>query len=140
MLIKKKPDISSSEITPKHVYLNRRNFITGAAVAAGAGLIGIPFLAEGADKIEKVVKGPFGTDEKWTPLKDITTYNNFYEFGTDKDDPAENAKNLQTRPWTVKVEGNVNKPKTYDLDDIMQDGVRSKSGSTAIAAWKPGPW
>jgi methionine sulfoxide reductase catalytic subunit len=120
MLIKKKRDIPSSEITPKHVYLNRRNFIAGAAVAAGAGLVGIPFLAEGADKIEKVVKGPFGTDEKWTPLKDITSYNNFYEFSTDKYEPAEKAKKLRTRPWTVKVEGNVNKPKTYDVDEIIK--------------------
>ncbi len=120
MVIKQKPDIPSSEITPKHVYLNRRNFIAGAAVAAGAGLIGIPYLAQGADKIEKVVQGPFGTDEKWTPLKDITNYNNFYEFSTDKYEPAEKAKNFRTRPWTVKVDGEISKPKTYDVDEIIK--------------------
>jgi methionine sulfoxide reductase catalytic subunit len=119
MLFTKKADIASSEITPKHVYLNRRNFIAGAAVAAGAGLAGIPFLAQGADKIANVGKGKFGTDEKWTPLKDITSYNNFYEFSTDKYEPAEKAKKLRTRPWMVKVEGHVAKPKTYDVDEII---------------------
>jgi sulfoxide reductase catalytic subunit YedY len=120
MVIKKQADIPSSEITPKHVYLNRRKFMAGAAVAAGAGLIGVPFLAEGADKIANIQKGPFGTDEKLTPLKDITNYNNFYEFSTDKYEPAERAQKLRTRPWTVKVDGNVNKPKTYDVDEIIK--------------------
>jgi sulfoxide reductase catalytic subunit YedY len=132
MLIKTKPEIPSSEITPKSLYLSRRKFMARAAVAAGAGLAGLPFLAAGAglaglpflaagaSKIENVVKGPFGTDEKWTPLKDITSYNNFYEFSTDKYEPAERAKKLRTRPWTVKVEGLINKPKTYDVDEIIR--------------------
>jgi sulfoxide reductase catalytic subunit YedY len=120
MVIKKQPDVPSFEITPKSVYWDRRKFIAGAAVLAGAGLIGVPYLAEGADKIAGVKMGPFGTDEKLTPLKDITNYNNFYEFSTDKYEPAEKAKNFRTRPWTVKVEGEIKKPKTYDVDEIIK--------------------
>ena len=121
MLIKKPADIPSSEITGKDAYLNRRKFLIGSAsLAAAAGLatLGVP-LAE-ADKLAGVVKGPFGTDEKLTPYKDISNYNNFYEFSTDKYEPAGLAKNFRTRPWTVKVEGNVNKPKTYGVDDIIK--------------------
>ncbi|MGE0406852.1 MAG: protein-methionine-sulfoxide reductase catalytic subunit MsrP [Candidatus Korobacteraceae bacterium] len=120
MLIKTDKEIPSSEITPKDVYLNRRKFMAGAAALAGAGLVGTSFLADAATKIQNVVKGPFGTEEKMTPLKDITSYNNFYEFSTDKYEPAERAKKFRTRPWTVKVEGLVQKPKTYDIDEIVR--------------------
>ncbi len=120
MLIKKAPDIPSSEITPKDFYLNRRRFMMGtAATVAGAALLRFAPLAEAGTKIANLVKGPFATDEKLTPLKDITNYNNFYEFSTDKYEPAELAKNFRTRPWTVKVEGHVKKPKTYDVDAII---------------------
>jgi sulfoxide reductase catalytic subunit YedY len=67
-----------------------------------------------------VQKSRFSTDEKQTPFKDITTYNNFYEFGTDKYSPAQYAKSLQPRPWTVEVGGEANKPKRYDIDELMK--------------------
>ena len=128
MLIKKPADIPSSEITPKSVYLNRRKFLA-AASAAGATLIASRGLLDvispsktalAGNKLQGVSKGPFATDEKQTPFKDVTHYNNFYEFGTDKEDPAEKAKNFKTSPWSISVEGAVNKPKTYDLDAIMK--------------------
>ena len=121
MLIKKAADIPSSEITAKETYLNRRSFIAAAAaIAGGAAIAGIAGpLLEAGTKIN-TVKGPFATDEKQTPLKDITSYNNFYEFGTGKDDPARNAGSLRTRPWTVQVEGAVSKPKKLDIDEILK--------------------
>ncbi len=128
MLIKKPADIPSSEITPKSVYINRRKFLAGAS-AAGATLIAARGLLDmispsetalAVAKLQGVSKGPLSTDEKQTPEKDVTHYNNFYEFGTDKQDPAEKARNFKTSPWTISVEGAVNKPKTYDLDTIMK--------------------
>jgi sulfoxide reductase catalytic subunit YedY len=86
---------------------------------AGAALIGLPLAAQDEQKIPNVKKGPFGTDEKWTPLKDITNYNNFYEFSSDKYEPAELAKKLRTRPWKVKVDGEVEESKTYEVDEII---------------------
>jgi len=127
MLIKKPVDIPSSEITPRERYLNRRQFITGAAtgtamVAAGyAGELFSPSqTAQAAAKLEGVRRSPFSTDEKLTPLKDVTYYNNFYEFGADKTDPAENSGNFKPRPWTVKVEGLVKKSKVYDVDQLIK--------------------
>jgi sulfoxide reductase catalytic subunit YedY len=127
MLIKKPANIASSEITPKRAYLNRRTFMAGAA-AAGAALLAGRKLLEVGDPAQTVqagaklstIKGPFGTDEKLTPYKDVTTYNNFYEFSTDKDGPAQLARDLRTRPWQVKVEGLVYKPRTFDIDDILK--------------------
>jgi len=127
MLIKKPADVTSSEITPKRAYLSRRAFMAGAAIAGGSLLAGrrlleMAFPAEVAQAGAKLstVKGPFGTDEKLTPYKDVTTYNNFYEFSTDKDGPAQLAKDFRTRPWQVKVEGLVQKPHTFDIDDILK--------------------
>ncbi|HEY3129005.1 MAG TPA: protein-methionine-sulfoxide reductase catalytic subunit MsrP [Acidobacteriota bacterium] len=128
MLIKKSADIPSSEITPRNVYLNRRKFLAAASAASAAlfasrGLVDMISPSKTAlagTKLQGVSKGPFGTDEKQTPYKDVTHYNNFYEFGTDKEDPAEKSKNFKTSPWAVSVEGAVNKPKTYDLDAIMK--------------------
>jgi sulfoxide reductase catalytic subunit YedY len=127
MVIKKPANIASSEITPKRAYLNRRTFMAGAA-AAGAALLAGRKLLEVGDPAQTVqagaklstIKGPFGTDEKLTPYKDVTTYNNFYEFSTDKDGPAQLARDLRTRPWQVKVEGLVYKPRTFDIDDILK--------------------
>jgi sulfoxide reductase catalytic subunit YedY len=126
MLIKKADDIPSSEITSKGLYLDRRRFLAGAATLAGAVAIGgvavnpEPAFAQTGAKLPGVVKGQFNTDEKQTPYKDITNYNNFYEFSTDKYEPAGLAKNFRTRPWTVKVEGMVQKPKTYDIDSLLK--------------------
>src|ERR1700757_1231859 len=111
MLIKKAADLRYSDITPKNLYVNRRRFLTGSiALGAFAG-------AARGMKLSDVTKSSYNVgDEKVTPLETITHYNNFYEFGTDKSDPAENAKNFRTSPWTLKVEGEVAKPKTFDLD------------------------
>lgn len=122
MLIKKAEEIRSSEITGQRLYFDRREFLAGAATLAGAAVIGaaFPLRAEAGEKLPGVVKGQFSTDEKQTPYKDITNYNNFYEFSTDKYSPADLAKNFRTRPWTVKVEGMVQKPKTFDLDSLLK--------------------
>ncbi|HJW24142.1 MAG TPA: protein-methionine-sulfoxide reductase catalytic subunit MsrP [Rhodocyclaceae bacterium] len=118
MLIKRPADIPPSEITPPDIYRARRRFVGSALALAGAGLL--PFGAEAADKLPGVRPGPFGTDEARTPLKDITSYNNFYEFGTDKSDPARYAGSLRTRPWTVTVDGLVQKPGSYDIDTLLK--------------------
>jgi methionine sulfoxide reductase catalytic subunit len=128
MLIKKPADIASSEITPKSMYLSRRHFIAGAtAVGAAAALsvafkeLGSPSLTSQANaKIDGLQKSPFSTTEKQTPYKDVTNYNNFYEFSTDKYEPAGLAKNFKTRPWTVTIDGLVNKKQQLDVDAIMK--------------------
>jgi methionine sulfoxide reductase catalytic subunit len=128
MLIKTPNDIKSSEITSKELYLNRRQFILAAsatAVSAGAVLSGLDASLStrqviAGEKLGDLRKSSFSTSEKLNSFKDITTYNNFYELGTDKSDPAENAKYLTTRPWTVAVEGEVKKPKTYDIDALAK--------------------
>lgn len=132
MLIKTKSglDIPSSEITPKHVYLNRRTFMKGAAVAAAAGLVAAcrPEPPSGPVAPAAVSEGSTDTaavtvqtDELGDPLttyNDVTTYNNYYEFGTSKDDPAKNAQDFTTSPWQVAVGGLVNNPGTYDITDL----------------------
>lgn len=139
MPIKKAPELPSSEITPKNVYMNRRRFLAGAAIAAGAAVVGGRKLLE-PDSVSAVPAGnasdaatqpsgakldftkqtDYANGEKLTSFKDITNYNNFYEFGTDKYTPASLSKNFRTRPWTVSVEGLVKKPKVYDIDTILK--------------------
>ena len=124
MLIKRPPDIKSSEITSREVYMNRRQFILAAsatALAAG-GVTSLlsPNQAVAGEKLANVRKSSYSTTEKLNSFKDITNYNNFYELGVEKTDPAQNAKYLITKPWTVSVEGEVKKPKTYDIDQIMK--------------------
>ncbi len=129
MLIKKPSDIPSSEITPKPVYMSRRNFIVGAA-ATGAALAGGFYLREhmGSDsavqangmKLSGIVKSPFSTSETPTSFKDITNYNNYYEFSTDKYEPNGLSKNFRTRPWTISIDGMVKKPKKLDIDALMK--------------------
>ena len=113
MVIKKPGDIASSEITPKETYINRRKFMVGAA-AVGAAVLGRATSARVAspanvvhaeNKLNVASKSPFSTTEKETPFNDITNYNNFYEFSTDKYEPAKLAQRLNTRPWTVEVYG-----------------------------------
>ncbi len=119
MLIRRAPDIKESEVTDESLYLNRRQFIR-TATGAGIGLAATasPLLAcTGEPRLEAGSEGP--QEEKLTPFEDVTTYNNFYEFGTGKDDPAQNAHSLMTRPWTVTVEGECNKPGAYDIEDIL---------------------
>jgi len=128
MVIKKQSDIPSSEITPKETYINRRKFMVGAA-AAGAAVLGARYLGEmsapsevvqAQNKLNIASKSPFSTSEKETPLNDIANYNNFYEFSTDKYEPAKLAQALKTRPWTVKVDGLVKSPKTFDIDYFLK--------------------
>jgi sulfoxide reductase catalytic subunit YedY len=126
MLIKKAPDIRSSEVTPRSLYLNRRKFlavVTGAAVAAGTGLrqfINPTTVAQAGNKIDGLKKSPFSTTETITPEKDVTHYNNYYEFSTQKEEPADLAKNFRTRPWKVKIDGLVDKKQELDVDTIIK--------------------
>jgi methionine sulfoxide reductase catalytic subunit len=110
------PELPASEITPKDLYLNRRQIIVGmAAGAAALAGIGSASAAQLASQ-----KSPFSTGEPMSKKKDVTGYNNFYEFGTDKSDPAANAGSLTTRPWTVKVDGLVDRPGEYQLEDFIK--------------------
>src|SRR5688572_24469426 len=123
MLIRKPTDIPHSEVTPQSVYLRRREFIqaaTGAAMAAAAALVPARAAAQSnLPKLPNVRKSQYSTTETPTSFEDVTSYNNFYEFGGDKDDPQRYARNFVTRPWTIRVEGLVNKPGTYDIDSFI---------------------
>jgi len=112
MLIKKPDDIKSSEITTEDEYMNRRTFLAAAGVAT-AGV-----LASG--KIASAFMPTVAQDDKPNTWEEITGYNNYYEFGTDKDDPAANATKFRTRPWTVKVDGLVKKPADYQFEDLVK--------------------
>jgi sulfoxide reductase catalytic subunit YedY len=123
MLIRRPDDIKSSEITPERHYLGRREFLAAAGVlglGAAGGLVPGAF-AQGTQEPQAVGK-PYGLqkDDKPTKYADVTTYNNFYEFGTGKDEPAENAKEFKPRPWTVMVDGLVNRPAQYQLEDFLK--------------------
>ncbi len=136
MLIKKPADIKSSEITDQKVYLNRRLFMRGAVLAGSVAATGFlyrklnPPAAVVAEqpKIAGLITTPsddamrkgFKVNEPLTSFEDISNYNNFYEFSTDKRSVASEARGFVTRPWTVEVGGLVNKPKTYDLDDLLK--------------------
>lgn len=136
MLIRRPPDIPSSEITSQSEYLrcmNRRRFLRGAAAGAaalGAAALGAgrltsaidprPVLADTGEKLKTVSSPLTTTGEPLTPFDDVTHYNNFYEFGINKGDPAKNAGGLPTRPWSVKVEGEVEKPLTFDIEDLLK--------------------
>ncbi len=125
MLIKRPSDLQPSEITDRGFYLRRREFIQAAGLAAlgaAAGrLLTASMPARAGEKIYAgVKKGPFITMEEPTAYKDATTYNNYYEFGTDKESPARYAGKLKTRPWTVAVEGEVKNPRTWAIDDLLK--------------------
>jgi sulfoxide reductase catalytic subunit YedY len=130
MLIRRSDDIRSSEITPEETYLNRRQFLR-TSVGAGLGLVagasalgaiaaGSAFPSHPQDEWKPKKKGPYDTDEELTPYKDVTTYNNFYEFGIDKGDPAEYSGSFKPLPWKVAVEGYVKKPAVYNLEDLLR--------------------
>ncbi|MGA7160471.1 MAG: protein-methionine-sulfoxide reductase catalytic subunit MsrP [Bacteroidota bacterium] len=127
MLIKRKDDIASSEITAEALYHDRRKFMRNAAlvVAGAAASVALPknvssVFAQDAKSWKPTNPSTFDTTEEITPYKDITSYNNFYEFGVDKDDPARYAGSLITEPWSVAVEGYVKKPAVYHLEDILK--------------------
>ena len=126
MLIKKPADIPYSEVTPRGLYLRRREFIQAAAAGAIGGAMGLsPLAIEGVHaqartKLPGVRKSPLSTAEAANSYDDVTGYNNFYEFGTDKEDPKANAQRFVPKPWTIKVEGMVKSPATIDLDTLVK--------------------
>ena len=123
MLIRKPTDIPYSEVTPESLYLRRREFFqaaAGGAMAAAAVLAPGSAMAQTGPKLPNVRKSPYGQDEKLNSYGDVTGYNNFYEFGTDKADPKANATEFTGRPWTIKVDGRVNKPGDFDIDSFIK--------------------
>ena len=128
MLLKRGPDLKYSDVTPRDIYLNRRKFLYGMGLVGGSALAGKSLAnlafpsarAYAATSLPGLVKGPFSTDEKVTPEHDVTTYNNYYEFGTDKGDPAKNAQKFVTSPWSVSVEGEVAKPRKFTMEEILK--------------------
>jgi sulfoxide reductase catalytic subunit YedY len=127
MLIKKQPDIKESEVTSESVYRNRRQILRAGAAGVVGTIAGGLWLRESLSKpalpqaqIPGVVPSPFSTDEEPNTWEQITTYNNFYEFGTGKDDPARYAHEMTIEPWTVKVDGLVGKPGDYSVDDLIK--------------------
>ena len=124
MLIKRPADVLSSEITPESVYLGRRELLKRAGLASfGALSSQSVFAAESpaiyGDELQGIIKSPYSTDEQVNSWSDITTYNNFYEFGTGKDDPARYAKDFQPQPWSVSVNGECDKPGLYNYEDLV---------------------
>src|ERR1043166_407817 len=129
MLIKKPSDINRpySEVTPKSASLDRRKFLTGLGLAGAAAFAGFEAfkMAQPEEVVQANTKLSFGKSaysdpQTRTSFKDITTYNNYYEFGTDKEEPSQYAGTLKTRPWTVAIEGEVKKPQTIDIDSLMK--------------------
>src|SRR5688500_6662459 len=127
MLIKKGGGIPYSEVTPKALYLRRREFIqaaSGVAMAAAAALtpplVGCVQAQGSGAKLPNVRKSSFSTTEKPNPYEDVTSYNNFYEFGPEKEDPKANSTKFKARPWSIKVDGMVKSPATYDIDTFIK--------------------
>jgi methionine sulfoxide reductase catalytic subunit len=127
MLIRRKPDLTYADVTPKDLYFNRRKFLkamglTGAAAFAGKSLLDLanPGGVLAAGKFPNPIKSPFSTTEKETSFEDVTHYNNFYEFGIDKDAPAKNSQKFRTSPWSVAVEGEVKTKRKFTMDEILK--------------------
>ena len=129
MLIKRPSDIRSSEITDKKLYLNRREFIVAAGGVAATVAAGVTFGETRLDaatpaphgrKLEVGKKSPFSTDEKQNKWEEITTYNNYYEFGVDKDSPSMLARTLKPEPWTVTIDGECAKKGPMNLEDVLK--------------------
>lgn len=120
MSLRSSRDIPSLEITPPEIYRERRLFMQGMGVMVAGTALGITSGAQAGARLADVHRSPYTLNEEKTPYKAITTYNNFYEFGPGKSDPAERAGSLKTRPWTVKVEGEAGKPGEYDIDSLLK--------------------
>src|ERR1035441_600212 len=120
MLIKKPADVRYSEVTPKSTYLNRRKFLAGvpSAFLGARELLAPSVRAQAGAKLPNLVKSPFSTTEQPNSYSDVTHYNNFYEFGTNKQQPAQNAANFRSAPWSVSVEGEVAKPRKFSTGGI----------------------
>ncbi|MFZ5582076.1 MAG: protein-methionine-sulfoxide reductase catalytic subunit MsrP [Pseudomonadota bacterium] len=120
MLIRRPPDLQPSEITPEPLARGRRALLKGLSAGAALAGLGLPQISQ-AGSLGTLRPSPLSSDEKLTPLKSVTGYNNFYEFGTDKEDPARHAPgHLKTRPWTVTVEGEIKRPRTFSIDDLLK--------------------
>jgi methionine sulfoxide reductase catalytic subunit len=127
MLIKNNPELTYADVTPKNLYFNRRNFLRGLGIAGAATLVSQRFASilshpgsiQANSKLA-TVKSNYTVEEKVTSENDVTHYNNFYEFGTDKGDPARNAQGFSTSPWTVAVEGAVKTPRKFSMDEILK--------------------
>ena len=123
MLIRKPIDIPYSEVTPQSLYLRRREFFqtaAGGAIAAAAMLAPAGVRAQDRPKLPNVRKTQYGAGERLNDYDDVTGYNNFYEFGTDKEDPKANAQRFTTRPWSIRVDGLVKAPATHDIDSFIK--------------------
>ncbi len=128
MLVKRSPDLKYSDVTPRDIYLNRRKFLYGLGLAGGLALAGKslvdlvspPLRAYASTKLQGVSGSPYNTTEKITPEQVVTTYNNYYEFGTEKEQPSKNAQKFVTSPWSVSVEGEVAKPRKFTMDEILK--------------------
>src|ERR1700730_5400288 len=126
MLLRKSPELTYADITPRSVYLDRRKFLSGMGIAGLAAVGGehqlhlaVPSRSVYAGSKLATIKGPFSTDEKINTLNEVTHYNNFYECGVDKDQPAKNAQKFVTSPWTVSVGGEVKKSRKFSMDEIL---------------------
>ena len=128
MLIRKGQDLKYADITPKSVYVNRRKFLQAMGGASAAAIAGRRLFelatpsqtALAGTKFSDLIKSSFSTTEKQNSYEDVTHYNNFYEFGTDKSDPAKNAQKFNTSNWVVSVEGDVAKPRKFTMDEILK--------------------
>jgi sulfoxide reductase catalytic subunit YedY len=143
MLIKRGGGFKASEITPYDIYLNRRAFMAGAAALMLAPGIGEAAPPAAGQALQAARNPAYRLDESPTPFKDVTSYNNFYEFGVNKEDPARLAGTLKPRPWTVKVDGLCAKPKSYDIEEILRMapleeriyGLRCVEGWSMVIPW-----
>jgi sulfoxide reductase catalytic subunit YedY len=122
MLIKRAPMFKASEVTDQKLYINRREFIVGAAALAlcPSGVAAAATAPAPGTPLKATRNPAFSINDAPTKFESATTYNNFYEFGVNKEDPSRLAGTLRTRPWTVQVDGHVAKPKTYDVDEILK--------------------
>ena len=146
MLIRRPSDVRPSEMTSESVYRNRRQFLhaSGAMMLAATGAVANRSEAQqtAGAKITGFKKSALSTSEAPNSFKDVTTYNNFYEFGTDKTDPARHAHKLRVRPWTISIEGAVKKPRTIGIEDLLKLGqeeriyrMRCVEGWSMVIPW-----
>jgi len=128
MRLRKTPELTNQDVTPKSLYMNRRQILRAMGLAGVSALGGkmlydafvSPQAVHAGSKLAVAIKSPFSTSERQNTFEEVTHYNNFYEFGSDKSDPAKNAGSLRTSPWTVSIEGEVKKPQKLSIDDILK--------------------
>ncbi|GJL82065.1 MAG: protein-methionine-sulfoxide reductase catalytic subunit MsrP [marine bacterium B5-7] len=123
MIIRRKPELTDNDVTDYNLYRQRRKFIqSGFALAAGAMLpLGFDSAVAAGVKFNDLKESPFSTDEELTSLEAITSYNNFYEFGLDKESPAKLSRDFKTRPWEISVNGECHSPMTIGIEDILSE-------------------